>query len=634
MFRTVSIAALAAACFCSTSAFAKDADSDAVIVTATRATGGAPRAVTGISTTTILPEDLEIRQTRQLTDVLRDVPGVAVNQSGGAGQLTQVRMRGAEANQTLVLIDGMEASDPFQGEFTFESLIADEVAKVEILRGPQSALYGSQAIGGVINYITASGADAPGVKARAEYGSFNSFDGAARFAGATGGFDYAVNAGWNQTDGTPTARGGTRDLAARTGAFSARGAYSFADNIRVKAMTRYTDTKADFNDQDFNFPSPTYGFVIDTDGYTKIKSLLGMVRGEAEFGPWSHALTLQGVDAKRDGFSFGGRSSGDKGKRVKASYDTTLKIETGALVHTLTGAIDFRRETYENTSPFATPAQAKKRDVDNLGFVGQYDLVANDRLGLGVAVRYDDNDMFDDATTYRLQASYLFPSETRVHAAGGSGVANPGFFELFGFDPGNFIGNPNLKPEKSEGWEAGAEQSFLDGAARVDVTYFDSRLEDEIFTAFVGPTFASSPQNRTAKSTRKGVEVSGQAILDGGWRIFASYTHLNAKENGNEEVRRPKDSASVNVSWEGERFGAFTSIRYNGDTKDNNFTLSGPPIVTLPAYTLVTIGGDYKLTDTINLYARVENATDENYEDVYTYRTPGRAGFIGMRAKF
>ena len=145
MYRTVSYAALAAI-LCASPAFADD---DAVIVTATRAPGGAVRAVTGISTTTIAAEDMQARQVRAISDVLRDVPGTAVSRLGGPGQQAQVRMRGAEANHTLVLIDGVEAANPFQGEFAFETLNADDVAKVEVLRGPQSALYGSQAIGGM-----------------------------------------------------------------------------------------------------------------------------------------------------------------------------------------------------------------------------------------------------------------------------------------------------------------------------------------------------------------------------------------------------------------------------------------------------------------------------------------------------
>ncbi|MDX2234094.1 MAG: TonB-dependent receptor plug domain-containing protein, partial [Hyphomonadaceae bacterium] len=199
---------------------------DEIIVTATRDPQGIARAALGGSVTTIDAETIETRQIRQISDVLRDVPGAAVNRAGGVGGFTQVRLRGGESNHTLVLIDGMEVSDPYVGEFDFATLIADEVARVEVLRGQQGALYGSDAIGGVIHYITASGAEAPGVRARAEYGSFNAWDGAVRIADVAGPVDFAFSAAYQTTDGEPTARGGSRDVGASNGALSGRVVFS------------------------------------------------------------------------------------------------------------------------------------------------------------------------------------------------------------------------------------------------------------------------------------------------------------------------------------------------------------------------------------------------------------------------
>jgi vitamin B12 transporter len=624
------VAALAA-----TPAFAQ---SNEIIVTATRA-GGLSRDVLGISSTVIGPDDLETRQTRAISDVLRDVPGASVSRAGGTGQLTQLRLRGAEANHTMVLIDGIEASDPFQGEFAFESLIADDVARLEVLRGPQSALYGAQAIGGVVSYTTLSGAEAPGVRGRIEYGSFDSWNGAARAAGVAGDLDYALSATAGTTSGTPTARGGARDLGADNQAAAAKGAYAFNDHLRLKAAARYSRVKADVSSQDFNFPpGPTYGFVVDGDGSFKTENLYGLVRleGEALEGRWSNAVTLQGVSADRDNYEFGSRQAGDEGRRYKASYESTLTFDGDGLRHTLTGAVDFKHETYQNTGPFLSAAQALKREADNTGAVLDYELVAHDKLGLGLAVRRDWNELFDDSTTYRAQASYLFDTGTRLHAAGGSGVTNPGYYELFGFNPASFQGNPHLKPEKSEGWEAGAEQRFLDGKAWIDVTYFDATLTDEIATKFVGPSFTASPVNLATKSPRRGVELSGQAALGAQWRVAAAYTYLDAEQDGLEEVRRPPHIASFNVSWRsvGGRFGAALTVRYNGQTQDSNFTLTGPPRVTLPSFTLVNLGADYRLTENLSVYGRIENLTDEHYEEVYTYASPGRAAVLGLKAGF
>lgn len=613
---------------------------DEVIVTATRAQGGAERTTLGTSVTSIDAIDLELRQTRAVSDVLRDVPGIAVSRQGGVGALTQVRMRGAEANHTLVLIDGMEVADPYQGEFDFSTLIADDVARIEVLRGQQGALYGSDAIGGVIHYITASGAEAPGVRGRAEYGSFDTWNATVRVADVAGPVDFALSAGYQSTGGTPTSRFGTRDLAAQNSALSGRVVFTLADNFRIRAIGRYTQTDADTNGQDFNFPpGPTYGYVIDTNESAETTGAYGLVSAELDMldGAWTHALTLQGVDASRDGYESGAKSSGDDGSRLKASYVTSFKFGSDAVAQTITGAADYERERFQNTSPFLSAAQSLQREIENVGLVAQYDAVINGVVGLGLDVRRDENDLFDDATTYRAQASYLLPSDTRLHAAFGTGIKNPGIFELFGFNPATFVGNPNLKPEKSEGWEAGIEQSFLDGAARIDVTYFDSKLTDEIYTVFGStPPFFSTPDNRTTESAQSGVEVSGQILLGKSWRAFATYTWLDAQENGVVEVRRPENTGSANLSYRApdDTFGAFLTVRYNGAQYDNNFTLTGGPRVLLSEYTLVNVGGDFRVGKLFDIYARVENALDEEYEDVYTYRTPGRAAFVGVRAGF
>lgn len=619
-----------------------------VVVTASRAGDGVRSDLLGASFTVIDPADLEGRQIRIVSDVLRDVPGIAVSRTGAVGGLTQVRLRGAEGNQTLVLIDGIKASDPYAGEFDFATLIADDVARVEVLRGQQSALYGSDAIGGVINYITLTGKEMPGTRLRVEGGSFGTADLSARTAGVAGPLDYSLSAGYQSTDGTPTSRFGSRDLGSDNTAASARLIYSASDDARIKAVVRYSRTKADTNDQDFNYPpGPTYGFVIDTPGsFYKNRALYSLLRGELDTfgGNWSHALQVQGVDSKRDGFDDNEPSYGDDGARQRYSYETTVRFGSDAVKQSVTGALDYERETFQNRSPFLTEEQSMERSLTTKGVVVQYDATINDRIGLGAALRYDDNSRFDSDTTYRLQASYLFDSGTRLHAAAGSGTKNPGIFELYGYDPDTFIGNPNLKPEKSHGWEAGIEQRFLDDRARIDVTWFDSRLKDEIFTVYDTSYVFSSPANKTAESTQKGVEVSFEARLGGAWRLDASYTHLDAKELDTltgrmvEEVRRPPNIASLNIGWRGleaQRLGLDFTVRYNGEQYDNNYTMVvATPRVQLDSYTLVNLGADYRFTDNFQLYARVENLLDETYEEVFTYRTPGRAEYAGVRFSF
>ena len=628
---SVSFIALSAAL--SLNAAAETKSDEEVVVTASRAKP-VPKKQYGGSSTFISSEDLNLRQTRIVSDVLRDIPGVAVNRSGGVGGITQVRLRGTEANHTLVLIDGIEASDPYQGEFDFATLIADDVASIEVLRGQQSALYGSDAIGGVIAYRTASGREAPGLRGRIEGGSFSSFDSALRYGGYGGGLDYALSAAYNSTEGTPTARFGTRDVGGKNLSLAGRFVYEASERLSFRAIGRYAFTEADSNPQLYDPADPLNGFIVDGDGTYENKVFYGLVGVDYALmdGAWTHALTLQGVDSERDSFQFGAQDYSFKGARVKGSYVTAYAFGTDDVKHTLTGALDWEREIFRNTTPYYSGSVVEKRSLDNTGVVASYDLLIGDAFGFGASVRHDENDLFRNSTTWRVQASYQLASGTRFHAAGGSGIKAPGVFELFGFFPDFFIGNPDLKAERSIGWEAGIEQTFLDGDAKVDVTYFSTTLEDEIAT--VG--FPSTPINLATDSEQHGIEVSVQAVIDANWRVFASYTWLDAKQDGVEEVRRPEHSGSLNLSYlaDGGAWSATLTVRYNGEMTDSNFTNFGPYPAVLDSFTLVNLGGDVRVTDSVRAYARVENLTDETYEEVYTFATPGRAFYAGIKAGF
>ncbi|MEO6078379.1 MAG: TonB-dependent receptor [Steroidobacteraceae bacterium] len=610
---------------------------DEIVISASRGPEGIPRSMLGASVSIVGLDDMHNRQVRIVSDVLRDIPGVAVSRSGAVGGQTQVRIRGSESNHTLVMIDGVEVSDPYYGEFDFGTLIADEVARIEVLRGQQSALYGSDAIGGVILYTTLSGREAPGASTRLEAGSFNTWDAAARFGGESGMLDYAVSGGWQNTDGYPTARNGMRDVGARNIALSGRFGWTLSDNLRIKSVLRLNTTKADNNDQDFDFTSPTYGFVIDSDDFYRNRSLLGMVRAELDSagGRWQQAFAVQGVDAKRSSNSGGARTDGDKGSRMKASYESTFHLGSDAIAQLLTIAADYEDERFQNTGAGITTLQAEKHSVNNLGLVAQYNLMASERLGLGASLRSDNNKRFDDAMTYRVQGSYLFDNGTRLRAAAGSGIKNPTPTEIYGYDPSTFTGNPALKPEKSEGWEVGVDQSLAGGQVLLGVTYFDNELKDEIYTIFTPPTYVASPGNRTTLSKQKGVELTAEARI-AQWRVAAAYTHLNAREAAVKEIRRPDTIASLNVNWRAlsDQFGVNLTVRYNGDMLDNNFTATGPARVTLESFTLVNLGMDMRLSDRTKLYGRIENLLDEKYEEIYTTATPGRAAYVGLSLKF
>jgi vitamin B12 transporter len=606
-----------------------------VLITGTLASRNLLGDLAGISATEISAEALSERQVRVVSDVLRDVPGIAVTREGTLGGLTQIRIRGSEGNHALVLIDGIEAGDPFQGEFDFASLIADDAARVEVLKGQQSALYGSDAIGGVVHYITLTGAEAPAIRMRVEGGSFGTYAGAIRAAGIAGDFDYALNGSLLQSDGTVVARNGNDRVGARNASASAKLIFTPAANIRFTAVGRYSTLDADVAPQDFDFPPDpdTYGFAIDGDNTTELVSRYGLAKAQADLleGNWTHAFTLQGVDARRTNETAGAPTFITDGTRQKISYATSYFLSSAMAEHALTLAADHERETFRNV-PVGPPAPLnEERRLTTTGLVAEYNMNFDQRFGAGAAYRHDWNSRFEDSDTFRLHAGYRLHTGTRLHAAYGTGFKAPTNFELFGFDPTSFIGNPDLKPETSRGWEAGAAHDFA-GRISLGITYFDSRLENEIHTEFL-PGFLSMPANRTTESVQRGIEFFASARLGSGFQIDAAYTWLDAQENGTREIRRPPHSGSLNLSWRSmdERLGAFLSLRYTGEQRDSNFTLIGTDPATLPDFVLVNAGVEWNGSDRLRIYARVENLFDADYEEVYTFRAPGRGLFVGVR---
>lgn len=621
-----------------------------LLVTGTRSPDGVAADKLGASVTVVTAQDLEDRQIRIVSDVLRDVPGISVSRTGGVGGFTQVRVRGTESNHVLTLIDGIKASDPFFGEFDYATLLADDVARVEVLRGAQSAIYGSDAIGGVINYITPTGREAPGLRLRAEGGSMGTYGGAARAAGYADGFDYAVSGGYQATDGYKVAPGGLRDIGSRLGSLAAKLGYEVSPALRLRGVVRWTSTDADSNGQAFSPP----GFATDAPGSsTKATSVYGFAGADYELmdGRWTHSLSVQGVDARRDNQASFARTGGDRGARLKGSYATTFRIDDGAVTHRFTGAYDHERETYQNTNPPGPfNADTTRRAVSNDGLVGQYDLTVGEVAGVGVAVRHDRNDLFANATTYRLQGFWKVSAAVRLRAAAGSGIKNPSQTELFGYNATAFpfVGNPNLKPERSQGWEAGADLTLDAGRIRLGATYFDATLKDEIFgifnaplslcarPGFPAPFSCSTSGNRATDSTQTGVELFADARLTDAVSLAGAYTWLDARENHVREIRRPPSIASANLTWHApdDRGSATLTVRYNGEMTDSDFSAFPARTVTLKAFTLVNLAGVWKLSDRLELFGRVENLADQHYQEVYGFNTPGRAAYAGVRARF
>ena len=615
------------------SAQAEDAADTTIIVGASRADEPVEASHYAGSVTVLSSEQLTQRQTRNLAEALRDVPGVAL---AGTPGLSQLRLRGSEANHVLVLADGIELSNSFYGETDLDTLQAEIGASVEVLRGAQSALYGSDAIGGVIAYRSAGGCDRAGVSGYAEGGSYSTFNAGAR-AGLCGDrAQAAFSANFVSTDGTPNARNGTRDLGRNSLTLASKGSVDLSPNAQLRAALRYISTEGDFNNQDFDAGSPTLGLVLDTPGQyfenEAIYALVG-VRIETLEGRWTHDVSGQIADVRRDTFSSLGRDSGNDGQRLKGSYVNSLRLDGPVFTHQLTFAADIERETYRNTDPFGF-AFTGKRSARNVGLAGEY-RASSDKFNFGAALRRDLNNRFADATTFRVEAGGQLMAGTRLRAAGGSGIKDPGFYELYGFVDGRFIGNQGLQPEKSTGWEIGIDQSLADDALQLSATWFDSILKHEIYTDFPPPDFIPTPANRTTNSKRSGLELSAHARIGSQVTLDAAYTWLDAEENGTKEVRRPAHVASAAVNWTapGDAASATLVVRHNGASRDLAFTdpTFVPVIARLDDYTLVNLAAEVKLTPNVRLFARVENLLDERYEQVFSFVSQGRSVIAGVK---
>jgi vitamin B12 transporter len=597
-----------------------------VVVTASRI-GKVAEDRLGTAVTIIDGKQIDERQTRFVGDVLRDVPGVAVSRSGAVGSKTQVRMRGAEGNHTLVMFDGADVSDPFQGEFDFSGLRATDIERIEVLRGSQSALYGSDAIGGVINIVPRRGKGDFAVEAIGEGGSFATWQTGVNAGGGNDMFDIFASASHHVTSGINIARNGAERDGERDSALFVNAGLRPAENVELRAFLRYVDTFAETDPQDF-----FTGLVVDgSDDTFATTQFYGNVSAEvsAFAGAWQTRLNYAFIDADSTSDSAFGPfvTAGD---RHKVSLVSAVNFTTGTAEHRLTGAVDWRAERYQNvatTFPF-DPAINGVRELDTIGYVLSYDL-SLDAFDAGIAVRRDDNDRFKDADTYRLQASYRLTDTTRLRATAGTGVKNPNNFELFGFTTSGFIGNPNLKPETSTGWDVGIDQSFWNGQARFSATYFEARLKNEIETTFI------TTNNAVGTSNRRGIELTLDAALTDDLSLNAAYTYLDADQGGAREIRRAPHIASLNLNYRFlERASATVSVRYNGEQDDTLFSFFGATPVVNKAFTLVNVNASYDLTDNVQAFGRVENVFDEKYEEVFSYRSPGIAAYVGIRTRF
>jgi vitamin B12 transporter len=602
---------------------------------------GVPLEQIGSAVTVITGAQLQAQQARHAADALRSLPGVAVSRTGSPASTTQVRIRGAEGNHTLVLIDGIDAGDTAIGEFDFASLLAEDIDRIEIIRGPQSGLYGSKAIGGVINIVTKTGKGPFTASVRTEGGSLGTHDVSGRVSGGNDRAWFYASAqqrgaqffNWSET--------GSEEDPWRNTTLTLKGGVTFAKGLTLDFVVR---NSRNFTNTD---NAPELGLQVPFDSFANSDTnvFLGglKLKWDSLDGAWTQIVNINRnhTEVKTQGL-FG--SSDNRNARDKLAYLTTYRFDTPAFLaarHSISGQLEKTTETFTPGPP--TPGDfgpdGLERERSQVGVVGEYRGEYFKRLFVTANIRHDDNDTFQDFTTWRTAASLNLPEvKVRPHASVGTGVALPGMFEQFGSFLGSppFKGNPNLKPEESLGWDAGVEFTLIKDRAFLDLTYFRANLTNEI----VG--FGTTLINLDGESERSGIEIALRTQLTTALRFGASYTYLDATEaTGLPELRRPRHAGRADLTYvfaDGRGSVNLAAI-YNGRMQDNagfvapDFTFTTSR-VTLDDYWLVDLAASYKLQKGVELFGRVENALDAQYQEVFGFNTPGIAAFAGVRFTF
>src|SRR5256714_7300090 len=609
-----------------------EAESQEIVVSATRIE--TPINEIGSSVTLIPAEEIERKQERTLPDVLRTVPGLNVVQTGGPGGKTSLFTRGTNSNHTKVLIDGIDANDPSQdGVFDFGQVVTSDIARVEVLRGPQSSLYGSDALGGVVNIVTKKGEGPPQFHGMLEGGSFETFNQSASLSGSASRFNYAFNVAHVVTDDTPVTplnllppgRKRINDSYENT-TLSTKLGLDVTDTLSFSVVGRYTESTLFFTGEDFSFfPSVPAADQSEQDarqlftrGEARLSLFDGAFKNRFGVGYTNYRTTIQAPDT---GFGLPPENI-NHGDRLKFDWQGNLEVAKGhALVR---GAEDYEDRLIDS------PISAENGNA--AGFVELQSEILP-RLFTAASVRYDNNERFGAKTTWRVAPAYIVPqTNTKLKASYGTGFKAPSLTQLFvSFPAFNFFANPDLKPEESEGYDVGFEQPLFEDRFRFGATYFHNDISN-----LIGPNATFSSLINVDRATTEGVEAFASAAITDRFEVRVDYTYTDARDDttGLELLRRPRHKASLTASWRPiDRLSISATVLYVGSQVDGNRSFSIQRL-DAPDYYLVNLAADYDLGRGITVFARIDNLLDRRYENPTGFQRPGFAAYAGMRVVF
>lgn len=588
----------------------------------------------GSAVTVITRAEIERANPTSMAELLRGAPGLALSETGGPGGTTVVRLRGANSGQTLVMIDGVRVNDPSgaSGEFDFSTISPSLIERVEILRGPQSALYGSEAIGGVINIITKRGSGPAQWSAQIEGGSYGTASGSLGVSGAQGDWSYAFGVNGQRSDGFSSYGHRIGRIERVLGRLEADGLKRFGGFGRLgydpgNGFRLFVSGLASVGEADYD---AAFGARPDTPDVAKRRLYQGSIRAEYDAfeGRWRHALE---VFANRTDRSFHENRAPSRtrdefiGDRFGVEYQTTFGLDRFG---SLTAGARYEEETARTFNERLAPTPTPRRKTlgerqDTRSFFALWQLPLTDRLDVSLGGRVDDVRKVGSFTTWRATAAYrIEETGTKLRASGGTGAKAPTLFQLY--SP-NF-GNAALRPEKSEGFDFGFDQTFPDGRTTLSVTAFHNRFSNMI--GFQNNRYVNVERART-----RGVETSlDTEILPELLRVRASWTYLESRDlrTGFKLARRPTHSGTVvftitpDDDWTIEPSVTFTSAQFSGGGQTGR----------LAPWARLDVRASYRVNPGLELYARVENVTDARYQDVLNYGTAGRSVYAGLRANW
>jgi vitamin B12 transporter len=581
------------------------------------------------SLTVVTAKDITIQQYRTAPDVLSTVPGLNVVQTGGPGGQTSVFTRGTNSNHTKVLIDGIEVSDPSNpnASFDFAHMLVGDIQQVEVLRGPQSGLYGSDAIGGVISFITKKGEGPPLATASIEGGSFGTFNQAAGVSGSQDNFNYAFNVQHFHANDVPVTPlqllpPGQQAIGNRYDnmTYSTKFGVDLNEYLTLNTVARYIDATLFFTGDNFNVvpavPNAAQSSHNVHELFAREEAVWSLFDGRIKnyFGV-NYANTRSSDLAPSDIDSTVGT-----GERIK--YDWRAVTELARDNYFIVGLED-QTERLDTTGFSA-------QNGNKAGFVELQTQFAK-RFFLTMNARDDVNDTFGEHQTYRIAPSVIVPvTETQLKGSFGTGFKAPTLSELFqDFPVFNFFGNPNLKPEESIGYDAGFEQPLFENRVRFGSTYFHNSITNLITTNDTFTSFAN-----VGLATTEGTENFVSAQIWDRFTVRADYTFTRAVDalTHLDLLRRPKEKWSLTATWTPiDPLTLSATVLHVGGWLDVPREGGPPANLFAPGYTLVNLRGDYALTKEFNIYGRVDNLFNQHYQNPTGFLAPGLGVYAGIR---